>query len=269
MSEQSPTQPSEILKSSPAPSPKVQRGFVLVVGGAGGIGQSIIRLMLEYGYEVLCLDRNGENIQDAAQKFPGVSFEQCDILDIDNLIAIRENMERTQGLDKDFSLDHIVCLAGGATEGEWIPFDEQDVNEITNSIKINLFGCINIMHTFLPLLEKSPNRKRSIVLVSSINALRSFGLPGYSAAKAGRIGLVNALSGELGDRSIRINALSPGTVPTPRTQTEPKDFEALLKTTLLNRFATTDNVAEGVLMLLENEGITAQNLIIDAGQSAK
>lgn len=269
MSKKSSNVHSELFKLSSSPSPEAPRGFVLVVGGAGGIGQAIIQMILDYGYEVLCLDRRGENIQGAAEKFPGVSFEKCDTLDIESLITIRENMKRAQGIDKNFSLAHIVYVAGGAGEGEWKPFDQQDLSEITDSIRINLFGCINVLHTFLPLLEKSPNSKRSVVLISSINALRSFGLPGYSAAKAGLIGLVNALAGELGMRSIRINALSPGTVPTPRTKTEPKDFDSLLQTTLLNRFANTKNVAEGVLLLLENEGITGQNLVIDAGQSAK
>ena len=61
---------------------------------------------------------------------------------------------------------------------------------------------------------------RSITLTTSTDALASYGLPAYAAAKAGLIGLVHSLAGPLGADGIRINAVAPGDVPTPRNVRE-------------------------------------------------
>jgi NAD(P)-dependent dehydrogenase (short-subunit alcohol dehydrogenase family) len=105
-----------------------------------------------------------------------------------------------------------------------------------------------LIREFLPLLEFGHTRQapdatdRSITLVSSINALRDYGLPAYSAAKAGMFGFIRAMAPELGTRGIRINAVVPGTVETG-VQTQPKDLQALRRNTALGRLTSPSDIA--------------------------
>ena len=233
---------------------------VLVTGGAGGIGTAIVEELVNNGYNPIIIDIDVENMEKNKNKFNLSDTWDLDVTDIERLVKFRDD------LPKDFSLDHIVCLAGRALENEWRPFLEQDIYEIQKSINLNLIGHINVIHTFLPLLNKKSN-DRSITLISSINAFGDFGLPAYSSSKSGMYGLVKSLCSEFGKDKIRINTISPGTIVTPATEKEPKDFDTLLKGTAIGKFATKEEVAKTVRFIIETSGITGQNVVIDAGQS--
>lgn len=234
---------------------------ILVSGGAGGIGTAIIKELKNNGYNPIILDIDKENSEKLK--------EECDlkdvwVLDVTDIKSLKEFRDK---LSSDFKIDHIVTLAGRALENEWQLFETQDINEIHKSIELNLIGHINVIHTFLPILKKSDCDKKSITFISSINAFGDFGLPAYSASKSGMYGLVKCLCSEFGKEGIRINAISPGTIVTPATELEPKNFEELLKGTAIGKFATKEEVASLVRFIIETNGLTGQNLVLDAGQS--
>lgn len=268
---------------------------ILVTGAAGGIGSAITFDLLSHGYNVIALDNNEENLCELRKRYekfaqaqpgtngviqgalsreredegacekhpaelPSLDLVQMDVTDVEALKAI------AKGFSEDTRISHIVSLAGRALQNEWMPFWQQDLEEIKMSLLINLFGHINIIHTFLPALLNSGDNDMSVTLVSSINALSNYGLPAYSAAKSGMYGLINALCKEFGASGIRLNTISPGTIVTEATQAEPKDFECLKKKTALGRFATKDDIANTVRFLINNTGITGQNITVDAGQ---
>ena len=109
--------------------------------------------------------------------------------------------------------------------------------------------------------------KRSIVLMSSINAYGGFGLPIYSSAKAGLIAFTKTTHPEFSKIGVRINTICPGTIVTEATLTEPKDFTELLKTTKLGRFMTKEEVADLTYELCELSSKTGKVINIDAGQN--
>ena len=131
---------------------------------------------------------------------------------------------------------------------------------------MNLTSHLYLTKIFLPLIEKEENDK-SIVLISSINALKGYGAPAYSSSKAGLYGFVKSMTSELGETGIRINAVSPGTVPTPRTLAQHDIFEEFKKTMPLHDFASVDDVADVVFSITNiTKKVTGQNIVIDAGQ---
>ena len=75
------------------------------------------------------------------------------------------------------------------------------------------------------------------------------------------------LCSEFGKYGIRINSISPGTIVTPATAKEPKNFEELQKETAIGKFATKEDVACCVRFIIETQGITDQNIVLYAGQS--
>lgn len=236
---------------------------VLVTGGAGGIGSSIVKAFIKSGYFVYIVDTD---VNGSKELVAQCGKEHCCAanLDVTDTDAIKNFIA---SLGDNITFNHIVTLAGRALEGEWLPFGEQSLQTVEKSVKLNLLGHINIIHAFLPLLKKADG-DRSILMISTINASQNFGLPAYSAAKSGLYGLMNGIVGELGEMGIRINTVSPGTVLSPATEKEPKNFDKLLKTTAINKFATSDEVADVVVSVCDRFiSITGQNIIIDAGQS--
>lgn len=236
---------------------------VLVTGGAGGIGSAIVKTFIENGCFVYIVDTDAAAAEALAAQY-GAEWCEAVVLDVTDAEAIARY---TATLGEGFVLDHIVTLAGRALEGEWAPFEEQSLETIQGSIQLNLLGHIHIVHAFLPYLKRGEGDK-SVALISSINAMENFGLPVYSAAKAGLAGFMYGVMGEFGKAGIRINTISPGTVITPATQNEPKDFEKLLDTTALHRFVTAEDVAQLVYAVCNDfVGMTGQNVVLDAGQS--
>lgn len=229
-------------------------GLVVVVGGSGGIGSAVVRVYTEIGCPVLIVDKS------IPQHAPSsVIFHQADITQYDELPRITRTIEKAGGLS------HLICLAGAAKEGEWGRIDSVPDRSVLSSIELNLTSQLML----IKYLVAPATQEQNVVFISSINAFGGFGLTAYSAAKAGLLGAARELAASLAPR-VRVNVVVPGTVPTPKTRSEPNDFDALQRATLLGRFATPEDIAEGCVFLTHRcTSITGQELIIDAGQTIR
>ncbi|CAK7232000.1 hypothetical protein SCUCBS95973_008113 [Sporothrix curviconia] len=87
----------------------------------------------------------------------------------------------------------------------------------------------------------------------------------YSAAKAAQIHMVKGLAAMVAPR-IRVNSVSPGLLETEWAERFSAQQKAeLLNKTKLKRFVTVVDVAEQVLALSRNRGMTGVNVVMDAG----
>ena len=164
----------------------------------------------------------------------------------------------------------LVCVAGGAFGGDLDGLEHSDDRNIDDVLELNLGAVLKLVRDFLPHLSGSLSDEATITLVSSINAVRGYGLPVYSAAKAGLIGFTRAEAEPFGKRNIRINAVLPGTVPTPKTLGEGKDFGAYREMTSLGRLATPEEIGVMIYCLVElMTCVTGQAIIGDCGQEVK
>jgi NAD(P)-dependent dehydrogenase (short-subunit alcohol dehydrogenase family) len=111
----------------------------------------------------------------------------------------------------------------------------------------------------------------SIISLGSISWMR--GRPAmvcYTTSKAAISGMTRVLARELGERNIRVNAIVPGAIHTPRQEAlwdTPESVQAFIDEQCLKFRLSEDDVARTALFLASNEarGITGQNLIVDAG----
>ena len=91
----------------------------------------------------------------------------------------------------------------------------------------------------------------------------------YTTIKAGIAGLTKVLAGELGPRGIRVNAIAPGSVPTPATEgfVTPEQYAERAKHIPLRRNGTPEDVASAVAFLLSDEAafINGAMLAVDGG----
>jgi NAD(P)-dependent dehydrogenase (short-subunit alcohol dehydrogenase family) len=114
----------------------------------------------------------------------------------------------------------------------------------------------------------------SIVNNASIAGARlgiDFASEGYSAAKAGVVGLTRKLAKRFGPAGVRVNCICPGIIETPRwrgpAMTEPEFARRYRLMAPLGRFGTADEVAALVTFLASDEAgfLTAQDIAIDGG----
>jgi NAD(P)-dependent dehydrogenase (short-subunit alcohol dehydrogenase family) len=106
-------------------------------------------------------------------------------------------------------------------------------------------------------------------MVSSIGALD--GLPGqasYVASKAGILGLVRTLAAEWASRRIRVNAVVPGLVATPKVMAMPRDIQdRVLANVAQKRLVSVGEVVGSIAFLMSPAAgaITGQSLRVDGG----
>jgi 3-oxoacyl-[acyl-carrier protein] reductase len=120
------------------------------------------------------------------------------------------------------------------------------------------------------LLHMDP--ERGGVIINNTSPAAELGVAGssvYSAIKGGVSSLTRSLAVEFGPRRIRVNAVCPGTVPTPGARQMNNDaiYEARRQRTPLGRLGTPEDIAAAAVFLASQEAsfITAAVLRIDGG----
>jgi NAD(P)-dependent dehydrogenase (short-subunit alcohol dehydrogenase family) len=120
------------------------------------------------------------------------------------------------------------------------------------------------------LAHRDENAPGNILNYSSPVAYRGRPNTGaYTTIKAGIAGLTKVLAGELGPRGIRVNAIAPGSVPTPATEgfVTLEQYAERAKHIPLRRNGTPEDVAKAVSFLLSDDAefINGAMLAIDGG----
>lgn len=115
-------------------------------------------------------------------------------------------------------------------------------------LDVNLVGSFLCAQKAMALMGKSGG---SIINFSSIAAfLGNMGQANYAASKAGIIGMTRTLALEGARNNVRVNAVSPGFIATPMTETIPPELkEAAIAKIPLHRIGHPEDVANAVLFL--------------------
>lgn len=213
---------------------------VLVTGGTGGIGQSILER----------LSGDPQYVVDA----PG----RAD-LNLESQESIEAYLSKSSGYD-------IVINNAGVNVPECI---EEIVDaHIEAALKINLVAPLLVIKGCVPHMKRQGFGR--IVNVSSIWGIRSKEKRTlYSATKFGLNGMTKSLARELGPFNILVNSICPGYVNTALTQKNvtPEEQEIIKKEIPLRRFAEPQEIAESIAFLIseKNSYMTGQTLIVDGG----
>ena len=241
------------------------RPVVLITGSSGDIGRATIESFAARAFRIVALDRRP--LRD-----PPVEVSLActvDLLDEDALAAAVE------AIPAHGPLRHVAVIAGGGDADELRQDDPatEELSVFRHVLENNLVTAFATIRHALPLL-RGTDGDRSITLVSSINAFGGYGAPGYSAAKAGMIGLVNALADALGADGIRINCLALGTTDTENLHdlaqitAKDLDLDAVARKAPLRRVLTPAEVGEALAVMAVNmPGLTGSTMVLDNGQT--
>ena len=237
----------------------------VVTGGTSGIGLATAARLVEEGAHVFITGRRQAEIDQAAKKLgPRVTAVQGDVANLEDLDRLYETVKREKG--------HIDILFANAGIGEFAPLGLISEEHFDKIFDVNVKGLLFSVQKALPLFKDGG----SIILNASIVA--SKGLPAfsvYSATKAAVRNFARSWSNDLRSRKIRVNAVSPGVVPTPGYSTglklDQQQIDGFVQSQLASipagRVGTTDEIAKAVSFLASDESsyVNGSELFVDGG----
>lgn len=244
-------------------------GSVVLVTGAGqGNGEAIARGFAQAGGRVILADRNADTAKRAAQAIcDGGGDARAYELDVSDATACSRLAERVRAEVGDVKV--LVNNAGiliRAPFGQGKPLQDWDA-----TLRVNLGGPYYMVLAFADQLERT---KGCILNVGSIQSfVATPNSAAYTASKGGVAQLTKALACEFASRGVRVNAIAPGVIATPMTESsrsDPAKMASLLAHVPMKRYAQPDELIGPALFLCSDLAsyITGAILPVDGGYLA-
>ena len=238
----------------------------LVTGSGRGIGKAIAMKLAETGAMLV--------INDVGDSAPA---EQT-VAEIKNLnrqaIVVMADVSSSADVTKMVEtsiatygkVDILVNYAGITRDQLTMRMTDEEWDKVLAIDLKSVFLCTRAV--LRPMLKQRSGR--IISMSSVVGIIGNTGQANYAAAKAGIIGFTKTIAKEVASRGITVNAVAPGFIDTPMTQTLPAERkQALLANIPLGYLGTPRDIAETVAFLASEEAryITGQVITVDGGIS--
>ena len=215
--------------------------FAIVTGGSSGIGAACAQALASEGAAVLSCARR---FPDGNPTQPALGEIATAHLDVTDEVEVKRRFEQLP------ELDIVVCSAGVGTFG---PITNCSAHEIRQMLDVHIVG------TFLCAREAMrrmmPRKRGHIVIIGSHVAHRAFtDCGGYTAAKAGQLGLTRVLAEEARPYDIRVTAILPGATDTPIWDERP-GFDR-------SKMMRPEDVAGFLTAIVVRPGISVEEVIV-------
>jgi NAD(P)-dependent dehydrogenase (short-subunit alcohol dehydrogenase family) len=241
---------------------------ILITGAGTGIGRAMAQLLAAQNYNCILLGRNLANLNETLAGLKAGNHKVV-AASVTNLSELKAAVNELGSIE----LDAIVANAGVGGENH---FGEND--RWQQIIDTNLTGTYLTVQTFLPLLQKSKNPFKHIIITSSI--LARLGVANYSAycaSKAGLLGLMRSWAVQYAPQNILVNAICPGWVNTQMAQdglqgiadgigiTKNEFYDIAMQSVPLKKMSEPNEVAQLLSYLINQQSITGQSIDINGG----
>ncbi|XP_014556511.1 hypothetical protein COCVIDRAFT_26708 [Bipolaris victoriae FI3] len=230
----------------------------LVTGGASGMGLSVVKHLVEQGWNVMIVDYNEESGQKVARELGDkVFFTNADVSDYDQqakaFVATWKQWSR---------LDFVFANAGIIDRTNFYePAEEREdgapVKPDTSVLDICLTAVVYSAYLALHYFRKNPDKAGKLVSTASMAGLYpSHGLPVYTSAKHGVVGITRCLAQRLEalKEPITVNCICPGIVATNISSSPMTD--AIAK--ILTPHSTIVRAVDGFLTDSSKNGLVAE-----------
>jgi NAD(P)-dependent dehydrogenase (short-subunit alcohol dehydrogenase family) len=243
---------------------KLEGKVAIVTGGNSGIGLATAKRFVAEGAYVFITGRRQTELDGAVktigENVKGIQGDVAKLGDLDRIYStIREQKGR---------LDVLFANAGGGSLAPLGSITEEHFDQIFNT---NVRGLLFTVQKALPLMPPGS----SIILNASITSIK--GNPAfsvYSASKAAVRSFARSWTLDLKDKGIRVNAISPGVVPTPGYNLlglNEEQLEGFIQSQAvqipLGRVGEPDEIAKAVVFLAGDDSsfVNGIELFVDGG----
>lgn len=242
---------------------KLKDKIALITGGSSGIGCASVKAFAEEGATVIFIARNEERGRQIETELKSqgldVLFLPCDVQNYDDIIAVRNEIEKRYGrLDILFNNAGVLRTAAleEITDEDW---------DLTYDILVK--AVMHVCKIFIGMLQKSHG---VILNNTSINGLHSY-IKGrksymYASAKSAAIQFTKYLAKNYAP-NVRVNALCPGMTTTNLFTN--RDFSRFDNCNLLGRMAKPEEIAKVALFLVSPDSsfMTGAIIVADGGET--
>src|SRR3984893_3656315 len=244
--------------------PKLDGKIAVITGANSGIGRANAKVSRKEGARVYITGSRQPELEAAAvllgQNATPVQGDVSKPADLDRLYGqIRSEVGR---------VDVVFANAGVVTKA---PLGSLTEEHVENQLDVNVKGVIWTVQKALPLMGPGG----SIILNASIVASKGWAdWSVYSASKAAVHNFARTWSSDLRGRGIRVNAVSPGVIPTPAHENDAASTDSLnsfmeyaASITPLARTGTVEEVAKAVAFLASDDSsfIAGSEIFVDGG----
>ena len=233
----------------------------VVLGAGQGMGRQASHALAQSGARLVCVDREADLADDIASEVDGTAWSG-DMTKGDDVARLFDDAARQLG-----GLDGIVDIIGIA---RWVPIVECTEDDW------DFQQDMNLRHAFYAIRHGAPNMTDGgvIVFVASVSGLSGAPNHGpYGAAKAGLMALVKTAAQELASRHIRVNAVAPGPILTPRMQVHMSEQTKAnnAANVPIGRMGVPADIASALLFLATDLSafVNGQTIVADGGVGVK
>jgi len=235
--------------------------IAVISGGATGIGKAIACRLGQEGATVALFDINKMLLKKTVEEFKKKNISvKGYIVDISNEEQVSKAITQ---VEKEWKkIDILINSAGivGPTSTKIIDFSTSEFDKL---YEVNLKGAFLITKYTLKKMEKTGNGR--LLLISSMAGKEGNpGMVGYSATKAGVIGLVKGVAKEFADTNITVNGLAPAVIKTHMNENTSAEQLAYMTAKIpMKRLGTVEEVAALSCFIVSDENSFSTGFIYD------
>ncbi|NLX36607.1 MAG: SDR family oxidoreductase [Chloroflexi bacterium] len=242
----------------------------VIIGGAGGIGQTLSKGLASAGADLLIADLPSQRVQaeEVAHDIVAMGRQAATLdLDVTSLVSIETMV--SQAIERFGRIDWLVNTAGMNIRKPVLDYTEQDWDRM---LAVNLKGAFFMTQAAARVMQ--PRRRGRIVhIASQLAAVAMHDRSIYAITKAALAHMCKAFAVELAPYGLTFNAVGPTFVSTPLTTSmfsDPVFVDENLPHIPAGRFGTTDDVLGAVHYLVSDAAalVNGHLLLVDGGYTA-
>jgi|SRR5215813_412570 len=237
---------------------------VIVTGGVRGLGRAMVEQLVSKGAVLTVFDLDTAGLAELVKS--GVNGFECDVSNYERVVETTDRYHQEFG-----AADVLINNAGILYSEPLIKFTGSSVERHDPATwnKVMAADLNSVFYMTTCVVEKMiTTRTRGVIVnISSVSASGNPGQSAYSAAKAGVNALTAVWAKELGPMGIRVVAIAPGFTDTDSTR-EALSEPVLRETTKrvpLRRLGKPEEIAHGVISMLENDFFNGKVFELDGG----
>ncbi|MEN2751388.1 SDR family NAD(P)-dependent oxidoreductase [Psychrobacter sp. FBL11] len=256
---------------------QIQQHSFLVTGGASGLGEAVVRAIVNEGGKVVIADLNESTGQALVDELgDNVRFVRCDITSGEEVQAAVNKAEEAFG-----GLQGSINCAGIAVVQKLLDRENNpaELDAFSRGVNINLVGSFNVARLVAASIAKritnnsdtenvaEKNTDNGVIInTASIAAFDGqVGQASYASSKAGVVGLTLPLARELARHGIRVMTIAPGVFATPMMDTIPEKAREQLEAGVPypKRLGAPNEFAKLVTHIIDNAYLNGEVIRLD------